>query len=107
MYSVEIRQAFWGYFGENADFFPHFFILSGNVWYDLIKVDFTAADKSKHHPGYEKTSDMYSLLKDKMGEAIANAEKLEGYNKAEEHQHPDVNCNPYTDVHRLVKLIIE
>ena len=89
---------------------------SFEVWYLLhygfstksyINADAAIRELKKHCPGYEKTSDMYSLLKDKMGEAIANAEKLEGYNKAEEHQHPDVNCNPYTDVHRLVKLIIE
>ena len=60
----------------------------------------------KHYPGYEKTSDMHLLLKDKMENAIANAEKLEEYYKAEEHLHPDVNCNPYTDVHKLVKVLI-
>jgi hypothetical protein len=49
---------------------------------------------------------MHLLLKDKMENAIANAEKLEGYYKAEERPHPDVNCNPYTDVHKLVKVLI-
>ena len=34
-----------------------------------------------------------------------SAEKLEDYHNAEEHLHPDANCNPYTDVHKLVKLI--
>ena len=59
----------------------------------------------KHYPGYEKASDMYLLLKGKMGDAIANAEKLEGHHKEEKHQHPDISCNPYTDVHKIVKLI--
>ena len=49
---------------------------------------------------------MFPLLKDKMGNAITNAEKLEDYHKKEEHLHPDVNCNPYTDVHKLVKKLI-
>ncbi len=61
---------------------------SFEVWYLLhfeystrSYIDAGAAIKElkKHHPGYEKTSDMYPLLKEKMGEAIANAEKLEAY----------------------------
>lgn len=88
---------------------------SFEVWYLLhygfstksyINADAAVRELKKHYPGYEKTSDMYSLLKDKMGEAIANAEKLEGHYKEEEHQHPDANCNPYTDVHKLVKKLI-
>ena len=59
----------------------------------------------KHYSGYEKTSDMHPLLKDKMDEAIVRADRLENYHSAEEHQHPDVNCNPYTDVHKLVKML--
>lgn len=49
---------------------------------------------------------MYSLLKNKMGDAIANAEKLEAYHNVEEHQHPDASNNPYTDVHKLVKVLL-
>ena len=88
---------------------------SFEVWYLLhfeystrSYIDAGAAIKElkKHHPGYEKTSDMYPLLKEKMGEAIANAEKLEAYYNVEEHLHPDVNCNPYTDVHKLVKKLL-
>ncbi len=84
------------------------------VWYLLhyeystrnyMNADVAIKELRKKYSGYEKTSDMYPLLKDKMGEAIANAEKLERYHKAEEHLHPDVNCNPYTDVHKLVKLL--
>lgn len=88
---------------------------SFEVWYLLhfeystrSYIDAGAAIKElkKHHPGYEKTSDMYPFLKEKMGEAIANAEKLEAYYNVEEHLHPDVNCNPYTDVHKLVKKLL-
>ena len=87
---------------------------SFEVWYLLhyeystrsyMNADAVIRELKKYCPGYEKTSDMYPLLKDKMGEAIDNAEKLETYHKAEEHPHPDVKCNPYTDVHKLVKLL--
>ena len=85
------------------------------VWYLLhyeystrsyINTDAVIRELKKHYPGYEKTSEMFPLLKDKMGNAITNAEKLEDYHKKEEHLHPDVNCNPYTDVHQLVKKLI-
>ena len=85
------------------------------VWYLLhyeystrsyINVGAAIKELKKYHPGYEKTSDMYPLLKDKMDEAIANAEKLEAYYNVEEHLHTDANCNPYTDVHKLVKKLL-
>lgn len=87
---------------------------SFEVWYLLhygfstksyINADAVIRELRKKVPGYEKASDMYPLLKDKMDEAIANAEQLEKYHKVEEYPHPDANCNPYTDVHKLVKLL--
>ena len=87
---------------------------SFEVWYLLhyeystrsyMNADAVIRELKKHYPGYEKTSDMHSLLKDKMDEAIVRAERLENYHSAEEHQHPDVIFNPYTDVHKLVKLL--
>ena len=87
---------------------------SFEVWYLLhyeystrsyMNADAVIRELKKHDPGYGKTSEMFPLLKDKMGNAITNAEKLEDYHKAEEHLHPDVNCNPYTDVHKIVKII--
>ncbi len=87
---------------------------SFEVWYLLhyeystrsyINADAVIRELRKHYPEYEKTSDMYPLLKEKLDEAITNAEKLEDYHKAENHLHPDVNCNPYTDVHKLIKII--
>ena len=86
------------------------------VWYLLhygfstksyINADAVIRELKKHYSEYEKTSDMYPLLKDKMGNAITNAEKLEEYHKAEKHPHPDSSCNPYTDVHKLVKIITQ
>ena len=85
------------------------------VWYLLhygfstksyINADAVIRELKKHYSEYEKTSDMYPLLKDKMDDAIANAEKLEKYHEVERHSHPDVKCNPYTDIHKLVKKII-
>ena len=87
---------------------------SFEVWYLLhyeystrsyIDADAAIKELKKHYPGYEKTSEMYLLLKDKMEQAVANAEKLENYHNTEKHTYPDVNCNPYTDVHKLVKLL--
>ena len=84
------------------------------VWYLLhygfstksyINADAVIKELKKHYPRYEKTSDMYPLLKDKMDDAITNAEKLEKYYKKEEHIHTDVNCNPYTDVYKIVKML--
>ena len=89
---------------------------SFEVWYLLhyeystrsyMNADAVIRELKKHYPGYEKTSDMYPLLKEKIDEATANAEKLEDYHKAEEHSHPDANCNPYTDVHKLVKKFLK
>ena len=89
---------------------------SFEVWYLLhyeystrsyMNADAVIRELKKHYQGYEKTSDMFPLLKDKMDKAIGRAERLENYHNAEEHQHPDVNCNPYTDVHKLVKLLLE
>ena len=86
------------------------------VWYLLhyeystrsyMNADAVIRELKRHYPGYEKTSDMFPVLKDKMGNATANAEKLEDYHKSEEYPHPDAKCNPYTDVHKLVKLLIE
>jgi hypothetical protein len=88
---------------------------SFEVWYLLhyeystrsyMNADAVIRELKKHYPGYEKTSEMFPLLKDKMDNAVTNAEKLEDYHKKEEHLHPDVNCNPYTDVHKLVKKLI-
>ena len=71
-----------------------------------MNADAVIRELKKHYPEYEKTSDMYPLLKDIMDEAIANAEKLEDYYKAEKHPHSNARCNPYTDMHKLVKLLI-
>ena len=87
---------------------------SFEVWYLLHyeystrsykDADAVIKELKKHYSGYEKTSDMYPLLKGKMEQAIANAEKLEDHHKLEDHLYPDTNCNPYTDVHKLVKII--
>ena len=64
-----------------------------------MSADAVIKELRKHYPGYEKTSDMYPILLDKVDDAITNAEKLEDYHNAEEHLHPDAKCNPYTDVH--------
>lgn len=86
------------------------------VWYLLhyeystrsyMNADAVIRELKKHYPGYEKTLDMYPLLKDRMGNAIANAEKLEKYHNAEEHLHPDVKCNPSTDAYKLVEMIMQ
>ena len=84
------------------------------VWYLLhydystrayLNADAAIRELRKKYPGYEKTSEMYPVLADRMDTAVANAEKLEAYHNREKHQHPDARCNPYTDVHRLVKLL--
>ena len=80
--------------------------LSNLAWYTQ-NADAVIRELKKHYPGYGKTSEMFPLLKDKMGNAITNAEKLEEYHKAEKHPHPDSSCNPYTDVHKLVKIITQ
>ena len=72
-----------------------------------MNADAVIRELKKYYPEYEKTSDMHPLLKGKMSEAISRAEKLEDYHKKEGHLHPDVNCNPYTDVHRLVTLLLK
>jgi hypothetical protein len=89
---------------------------SFEVWYLLhyeystrsyMNADAVIRELKKHYPGYEKTSDMFPVLKDKMGNAITNAEKLEAYYNAEERLHPDAKCNPYTNVNRLIVLLLK
>ena len=89
---------------------------SFEVWYLLhyeystrsyMNADAVIRELKKHYPGYEKTSEMFPLLKDKMGNAITNAEKLEAYYNVEERLHPDAKCNPYTNVNRLIVLLLK
>lgn len=85
------------------------------VWYLLhyeystrsyMNADAVIRELKKHYSEYEKITDMNLLLKDRMDEAIVRAEKLEAFHNVEEHLHPDARCNPYTDVHKLVKILI-
>ena len=88
---------------------------SFEVWYLLhyeystrsyMNADAVIRELKKYYPRYEKTSDMYPLLIDKTGDAIENAEKLEAYYNVEEHLYPDAKCNPYTNVNRLIVLLL-
>ncbi|ERT06937.1 rloB-like family protein [Lyngbya aestuarii BL J] len=52
---------------------------------------------------YEKSQDYYNLLKDKLNQAIENAERLE----KEQQEMGQVHANPSTKVHLLVKKLQE
>ena len=57
----------------------------------------------KHLPEYEKNSDVYPLLEEKLENALKNAQKLEKHFEGQ--NWPDVLCNPRTDVGMLVELL--
>ena len=56
----------------------------------------------KHIPDYEKCTDVLDILSDKTEVAIKNAEKLEKYFESIGAQWPGEECNPRTDVNRIV-----
>ena len=62
-------------------------------------------DLKKYIPDYEKNEDVFSLCHDKFLDALCNADKLVTYH--EEKMWPSVDCNPRTDVMKLVKLLEE
>lgn len=103
---LEVKSSVEKFIVSNPSFEVWFLLHYEYSTRSYMSVDAVIKELRKHYPGYEKTSDMYPLLKEIIGVAIANAEKLEDYHRAEEHLHPDANCNPYTDVHKLVKKLI-
>lgn len=60
-------------------------------------------DLRKYIPGYEKNVDCYTFCEDKTDDAITNAAVLAS-NYTEE-RWPSANCNPRTDVGKLVSII--
>ena len=56
----------------------------------------------KYIPDYEKNADVAEILSYKTETAIKNAEKLEQYFESMGAQWPGEECNPRTDVHRIV-----
>ena len=103
---LEVKSSVEKFIVSNPSFEVWFLLHYEYSTRSYMSVDAVIKELRKHYPGYEKTSDMYPLLKEVIGIAIANAKKLEDYHRAEEHLHPDANCNPYTDVHKLVKKLI-
>ena len=60
----------------------------------------------KHIPDYEKNVDVSALLSDKTGVAIKNAEKLEKHFESMGMNWPEKDCNPRTDVNKMLNSII-
>ena len=62
--------------------------------------------KDKYIPGYTESLEVYSLLKDKVDDAISNSKKQIEYGK-DLYSWPSKDFNPRTDVYRIIETIKE
>ena len=62
-------------------------------------------DLQKFIPNYKKSKNVYSELLDKTEFAIINAERLEQFHGTK--LWPSIECNPRTDVNKIVRRILE
>jgi hypothetical protein len=56
-------------------------------------------------PGYTKSMDVYTLIEKATSTAIDNAILLDNYHIKQGRNNTDINANPRTDVHKLVKIL--
>ena len=59
----------------------------------------------KNIPDYEKSADVFSCVQDKTEKAIQNAKRLEQFH-AENHDRRGIECNPGTEVYKIVEKLI-
>ncbi len=56
---------------------------------------------------YTENMDVFDILKDRIGQAIKNANKLEMFQKSIHKELENENCNPYTSVHHLIEELVK
>lgn len=61
----------------------------------------------KYIPKYQKNGDYYPILTRKTSDAINNAKKLSKYHNEQQHKWISTQCNPQTDVYKIVELLEE
>lgn len=59
----------------------------------------------KHIPKYEKTMDVFELLKDKTNIAVNNVNKLKKHYDKLEVECPSIDANPMTDVPKIMEVL--
>ncbi len=62
-------------------------------------------DLKKHLPDYSKNSDVFAQIKGYTDVAITNSKKLEQFHVDNGQVLNNINCNPYTGVHKVVEYI--
>ena len=56
---------------------------------------------------YSENLNVFSIVKDKLNDAILNAKQLEKYQMENEKQPNNEKCNPYTGIYRIVEDLME
>lgn len=84
------------------------------VWY-LLHFDYSTHSFSSNSevinnlkqyiPNYQKNGDYYPVLIGKTSDAIKNAKKLSNFHEGLQYQWVSIQCNPQTDVYRIVELL--
>ncbi len=69
---------------------------SGNAVIDELK---------KYIPDYEKNMDVSTIIQSRLSDAIGNVERLRQYHQDNEHKWPSKDCNPYTEVYKIIDVI--
>lgn len=58
-------------------------------------------------PNYDKTMPVYAFIKDSLNTALTNADKLERFYNDENCDWPSNECNPRTDVPKLIRKLLD
>lgn len=71
--------------------------------------DFDAVKKllAEHIPDYEKSDDVFAMLEENLGKATKRAKQLEEYHLKNRNILPlGIAVNPYTEVYRLIEILV-
>jgi hypothetical protein len=61
----------------------------------------------KKLPNYHKTLNTYTLVIEKINDAINNAKKLENKYSSKKKEKNIIDCNPSTDVYKIIEELIK
>ena len=68
--------------------------------------DSAIKEMKRYCPGYEKKKNIFPLIQANTANAVENAKKLEQYHIADEKKLQSADCNPSTEVYKVVEFIL-